>query len=865
MKKLLALVLALVMTMSLVTISNAAFSDADKIDHKEAVEVMNALGVINGMPDGSFAPAGNVTRAEMAKMITIIMLGDIDADAFKGTVTDLKDINGHWAEGYIKYCYSQGVIAGRGDGTFAPNANVTAVEAAKMLLVALGYNSDVQGYVGSDWTINVIRDAQLSKFFDDLSVTSTKVLTRDEAAQMIYNAVNAATIQKNSSVDRLTGKVTDIYEVNGPKLLTKTFNVIELEGKLTDVSNYDKDKKEYTYDIGYNAVVGGVVTPTSDSFKSTKDYSGLFMQNVKVLYKVTNNKVTVYGIYAKDSSVIATGVIADIKAPAAGADKVTINKVDYKLTGNANGIEVYENLNDTSVCNLDGIATYATDANKKVAYEFKLIDNTGDGKGDVVVVYPFTVVKVSYVGTKSFTASTSYKFEDVNAYTGLAKDDYVKVTAAANNSDGKVSFEKVEKASGTVQAVKVSDGKAQLNGTWYSTAFVSAPAAGDKCEYVAANGYLYFIDADGAKVGTADYVVVTKAADKTAGMDKTVTAQILKSDGTKTTVEVKKIGSDVVSSTVLPTVGSLYTYKVNDDGYYELTAAATTGTVFDVAKNSGLSYTAATSKKDGQISDGSTAYYIADEAVVFVKEPTSASTFKYSVTTGAKLKASTSGVSAVAYIGADNNSSSGYSYIKLAYVTATSLGTSTDKYAYVTGDVVKYQDTSDDNKFYVEIPVGDTALTTKSATAGGTTVVDTAYGLRKGDIIKYNVNADGKVDSITKYNMNALANDDGAHDFTAAVVAVEGNDVRFSNDYFPATGSPAADKTYDATLTSDTVVIYVDSSDNSVVEGGSIVKASSNVVSGTTSNYANVCVVTNASKEVVLLVVDVNNDILNLQ
>ena len=82
MKKLLALVLALVMSMSLVTISNAAFSDADKISHDEAVDVLYTLGVINGMPDGSFAPAGNVTRAEMAKMITIIMLGDIDADAF---------------------------------------------------------------------------------------------------------------------------------------------------------------------------------------------------------------------------------------------------------------------------------------------------------------------------------------------------------------------------------------------------------------------------------------------------------------------------------------------------------------------------------------------------------------------------------------------------------------------------------------------------------------------------------------------------------------------------------------------------------------------------------------------------------------
>ena len=133
MKKLLALVLALVMSMSLAVTSNAAFKDADKVEHKEAVDMMTALGVINGMPDGSFNPDGNVTRAEMAKMISIIALGNVDAAAFIGTSTDLTDISGHWAEGFIKYCYSQGVIAGKGNGIFDPNANVTAVEAAKML------------------------------------------------------------------------------------------------------------------------------------------------------------------------------------------------------------------------------------------------------------------------------------------------------------------------------------------------------------------------------------------------------------------------------------------------------------------------------------------------------------------------------------------------------------------------------------------------------------------------------------------------------------------------------------------------------------------------------------------------------------
>ena len=58
MKKLLALVLALVMTMSLVTISNAVdFTDVDnKIDNLEAVLIMKGVGVLDGYNDNSFDP-----------------------------------------------------------------------------------------------------------------------------------------------------------------------------------------------------------------------------------------------------------------------------------------------------------------------------------------------------------------------------------------------------------------------------------------------------------------------------------------------------------------------------------------------------------------------------------------------------------------------------------------------------------------------------------------------------------------------------------------------------------------------------------------------------------------------------------------
>ena len=87
MKKLLALVLALVMSMSLVTISNAAFKDADKIDYKEAVDVMNAVGVFIGDEKGNFNAKDNLTREQAAKIIAYLELGEKAADALVGSAT----------------------------------------------------------------------------------------------------------------------------------------------------------------------------------------------------------------------------------------------------------------------------------------------------------------------------------------------------------------------------------------------------------------------------------------------------------------------------------------------------------------------------------------------------------------------------------------------------------------------------------------------------------------------------------------------------------------------------------------------------------------------------------------------------------
>ena len=132
--------------------AGAAFTDQSDIAvDSDVVDTMTALGVIEGYLDGSFRPDDTVTRGEMAKMIYVVRTGRSDASAYNDDATTFTDIGDHWARGYIKYCNSLGIIAGHSATRFAPDDTVTTQEAAKMLLVTLGYNAETAGLVGAGW------------------------------------------------------------------------------------------------------------------------------------------------------------------------------------------------------------------------------------------------------------------------------------------------------------------------------------------------------------------------------------------------------------------------------------------------------------------------------------------------------------------------------------------------------------------------------------------------------------------------------------------------------------------------------------------------------------------------------------------
>ena len=208
MKKLLALVLALVMSMSLVTISNAAFKDADTIDNKEAVEVMNALGVLVGDDKGNFNADANLTRAQAAKIVCVMLLGKDASDALS-LKSNFTDVSG-WAESYIAYCASQGIVAGVGNGKFDPDGQLTGYQFAKMLLVALGYDAELESMIGSDWQVNVAKLSISAGLTDGLNIALSKVITRDEAAKMAFNTLKATMVAYTNGTKVETGDGTKV-------------------------------------------------------------------------------------------------------------------------------------------------------------------------------------------------------------------------------------------------------------------------------------------------------------------------------------------------------------------------------------------------------------------------------------------------------------------------------------------------------------------------------------------------------------------------------------------------------------------------------------------------------------------------------
>ena len=463
MKKFLSLVLALVMTMSLVTVSAGAkdFTDSSKINYKEAVDVMSAVKVIDGYAEGDFRPANTLTRGAAAKIICNLILGPTTAEALVADAAPYKDVpTSNVFAGYIAYCAKEGIISGYADGTFRPAASLSGYAFMKMLLGALGYDATAEGYTGNNWSIQVAKRALSANvdLADGLNgdFNGTKAVTREEACLYAFNTLKATMVEyeNNNSVTvngiTFTNKSTAKEMANTGKT---DGNIGDKDGKMQFAEKYFTDLKDYTVtnDFAQPATKWTLKAEKIGTYDKTADQTYTGEVKLGDIYSDLN-------MSSKDS--------AEYYIDGTSQAKQDVKKGNDAKVGVGNGATTYvyhdEDTNDVTICTVNTYvgtvsksvaATKSKDAYIVVANASKTAPANFDGKyetdeefdDDAVVLYTFSEsakeiksVKVAekvtgevtkIVADKSYTlGGTVYKISKKIGYDGdvtvSTKSDY---------------------------------------------------------------------------------------------------------------------------------------------------------------------------------------------------------------------------------------------------------------------------------------------------------------------------------------------------------------------------------------------------------------------------------------------------------
>ncbi|GAA6454357.1 S-layer homology domain-containing protein [Flavonifractor plautii] len=444
-KRALSLALAAIMLIGMMVVSASAVSyndltDKDQIVNKDAVSMLVSLGIIEGKPDGSYAPTENVDRAQMAKMLSVIMNKGVDNSALYQSVNSgLTDITSHWAKGHINYCYTTGIIAGRGTGTFDPSATVTALEAAKMLLVAVGYDPAIEGFEGADWAINVSVRADEQGIFEGFTKDLSAPLNRDDAALLIYNALDVEMIQSYT-----TNNYPIVYS-DHRTILSDKYGVIKVEGVVTanewailddDTDTALQEGKTRIYNPDGILSTTGNTAVAQDSSANVKTQVFNVSTPVDMLGKAVTMYVKKTTILA-DSTVYGAPVVSDVNTVIETGEKVTggDSKDDDSLAALLKGTglatdkatEYYHNYEEVAIDSAD-----VDDIMNVKGAALTVIDNDNDGYVNYVISVEKSLTHVSGVSSKNET-TTLY---------GLPGDDVIDnediVTTATDLTKGDV-------------------------------------------------------------------------------------------------------------------------------------------------------------------------------------------------------------------------------------------------------------------------------------------------------------------------------------------------------------------------------------------------------------------------------------------
>ena len=597
-KKVLSLVLALAMALSLMTAAFAAdasdYKDYSKVTYKEAVDVMTAAGIFNGGDGNNFNPDATLNREQAAKIITYMLVGQEKADKLTATIAPYADVAANrWSAGAIAYCTDAGIIAGDGNGRFNPTAPVLGTQFAKMLLVALGYDAKIENLVGNSWAINTAKlalgDADLDNGMEEISLSDN--LTREQAAQMAYNAMKATLVEyEDKGGDIIIG---DITINNGATKATPVTSKVKAEStnisaeKTTDGLWTVEFAEKYCKDLKVTANDTDAFERPASTWKYKNTEIGTYADDADASYTTEVKMGTIYSDLGLSKGIAKANITTYVDGQKTTSNyDITKGESNNKIGGNGVLTEVY----------------YDDEA------ETVVITMVNTYLGKITASYAASSTKDAYVNFEAKTGSGSTYETDAD----YAVDSYVLYTYSSKSGDvGVQSMQAAEEVTGNLTAytqgksVTVGGAVYESNAVQGSkdtiTSALSNAMKSDVTVYLDSYGYAVYVDADAASDNYA--VVMGWTGSNSVGVNTNRTATLLFADGTTKSVNVTKdtvfAANDALNGDI--NTGDIVSYRINSDDEYKLTVLADT--------NKNLSSGAIITKGNSSLNNGTAMDY----------------------------------------------------------------------------------------------------------------------------------------------------------------------------------------------------------------------------------------------------------------
>ena len=635
MKKFLSMALTLAMVFTMFTFAAGSASATDFNDvasdsqYKEAVDVITAIGIMGGYGNGTFGPNEYLSRGAAAKIIAGLRLTPTTAETLPRNVSPFPDVpaNDEFA-GYVTYVRDQGIVGGYADGTFQPRARLSGYAFLKMLLGALGYRSDVEGFSGGSWTVNVAKVAADAELLDGIEdQISSSGMTRGVATQLILNTLKADAVEYTNngyvSVDNITVNLTNNKAVartgtgsnsthinsdrddNGRQKLQFAeiyFQRLELQGDgVTDADHQDDFYRPARTWRWRNEDVGTYDIRADRTYFGNKKLSDIYRDinaNTALQLKV-NGAGAPAAIEDGDTNrfmVAINGQLADLTDKTmsrANTDDLTDRLTGAPINGNAASAILKDQIGDGSVMNV-----YYDDEDNNV-----IISVIVYYAGRVNNVRSATSSKDRSVDLELSTVARSKPFNVTGSSitqivtNNFRRDDIVWYTYCGDhiNDDTEtrvVDMGQLEAVSGTV-ARYTQDSSVRLRASGSTTDYSYAKAVSfmgdmkgqvlgsesydtdsDATVYIIRlnnSPYALWVDGEGSN-NVSDYALLMST---TKEFDGTMRASILFSDGTRRTVdvyddEIKPVPNATYPGDALGTGYVIVTATERNDGTYRI-------------------------------------------------------------------------------------------------------------------------------------------------------------------------------------------------------------------------------------------------------------------------------------------------------